>query len=196
MGRRVGRILQELYVTKDTAITLRNQGWSYKEISKKLGVSLDWCKRNLKGVKKGVGDPLVHELIQAATRPEGCTHYEAQGIVYKHYGEEEVTYEKVRQYKRAAKNADNRCVFRPSWMSVEDPVGCNQALLQEVSNLWDRVTDATLALCEKYPDASFSSMQTEVLTLLSQTTPEGIMARCERHEATATALSASKTALF
>lgn len=173
----------------NTAINLRKQGWSYKDIAHKMGISVDWCKRNLKEVKKGITSPVVHELIQAATRPEGCTHYEATGIVYKHYGEEEVSYEKVRQYKRAACTAVPSCVFRPSWMSPSDPQGCTQALMQEVSNLWDRVTESTLHLCEQYPDADFADMQRELLHMLSGTAVEGIYTRCENHQEKATALS-------
>lgn len=188
LARSVGRILPGVPMI-DQATNLRQQGWNYKEISRKLGVSVDWCKRNLKGIKKGVSDPLIHELIQAAIRPEGCTHYEAAGIVYKHYGEEEVSYEKIRQHKRAAVAANPNCIFRPTWMSPTDPQGCTQSMLQEVSNLWDRITDATMTLCEQYPDAPFAEVQKELLALLSDSSPEGTTTRCERNINTATALS-------
>lgn len=45
-------MLQQNKISKDRAIALRLQGKSYKEISQELSCSVDWCKRNLKGIKK------------------------------------------------------------------------------------------------------------------------------------------------
>ena len=41
-----------MQVDKQKALELREQGKSYAEISEILGCSIDWCKRNLKGIKK------------------------------------------------------------------------------------------------------------------------------------------------
>lgn len=38
--------------TKEEAVALRQQGKTYAEISEQVGVSLDWCKRNLKSVRQ------------------------------------------------------------------------------------------------------------------------------------------------
>lgn len=39
-------------VNYELAVQLRKQGMKYQEIANHLGCSLDWCKRNLKGIKK------------------------------------------------------------------------------------------------------------------------------------------------
>jgi len=39
-------------IDKQKALDLRMQGKTYQEIADELGCSLDWCKRNLKGVKR------------------------------------------------------------------------------------------------------------------------------------------------
>lgn len=174
---------------QSTARYLREQGWKYSDIAESTGLSVDWCKRNLKGIKKGLNDPAVNALVEAATRPQGCTHYEAVGIVYKHYGEEGVTHEKIRALKRAALKANPECLFRPSWMSPTEPVHCTKDLMLAVSDLSDRLTEASLELAQKYPDASFSAIQKELVVMLTGTSPEGILARCERIQEVATALS-------
>lgn len=43
-------------VDKIEAVKLRKQGLSYSKIAKQLGCSEAWCKKNLKGVERGVND--------------------------------------------------------------------------------------------------------------------------------------------
>lgn len=40
-------------IDKTKAITLRTEGYSYKEISNVLGCSEAWCKKELRGSEKG-----------------------------------------------------------------------------------------------------------------------------------------------
>src|SRR4030066_398208 len=73
---------------KEQATTLRQQGMTYAEISSALDgvVSVDWCKKNLKGVTKPKPvDTCVEEIIALGLRPQGVTDYEATGIVFKYH---------------------------------------------------------------------------------------------------------------
>lgn len=64
--------------TKEEAVALRQQGKTYAEISKQIGVSLDWCKRNLKSVRqeehmKRIPEEVLSQAIELCK----------QGITYK-----------------------------------------------------------------------------------------------------------------
>ena len=63
--------------TKQQAVVLRQQGLTYAEISKQLGISLDWCKRNL-----AVVDTDWLEFIESLP-PVGayCVYYLLSGSV-------------------------------------------------------------------------------------------------------------------
>lgn len=52
---------------KEQAVRLRHQGKKYKEISDILGVSVDWCKRSLKGIK---AQPLQNDIREIM-----CDHW-------------------------------------------------------------------------------------------------------------------------
>ena len=72
---------------KEKAVALREKGYTYKQIVEALdsAVSLDWCKKTLKHIKKPKeDDECLKELLALGCRPEGVTHYEANGIIYKH----------------------------------------------------------------------------------------------------------------
>lgn len=68
-------------VDKNKAVELRNLGHNYQEISDKVGCSVDWCKRNLKGVTKGAS---LKEVIKLH---EVYVAYSKEGALYIGSGE-------------------------------------------------------------------------------------------------------------
>lgn len=107
---------------KQKAIELREQGLTYPEIVEALGgeVSLDWCKRNLKGIKKDNNDvEIVRRLKEKALTEEGCSTQEAKIIVFEVTGEI-VSASKIRSLRNLAKRENPDCVFHLRGGDVSD----------------------------------------------------------------------------
>lgn len=86
-------------VDKEKAIQLRKQGKKYSEIATLLNCSVDWCKKNLKGIKKEVtiketlpSDKFRHTVIvsDGLVFPAriNCNTGEIKRTYYKHQSEE------------------------------------------------------------------------------------------------------------
>lgn len=102
---------------KQRAIELRRKGLTYQEISSALdgAVSVDWCKRNLKGIQKEkVSDACVLELIEKATRPEGMTVYEANAVMFKHNKEKALSRDQMKNIRKKASYADANMLVQTS----------------------------------------------------------------------------------
>ena len=105
---------------KEKAVRLRQQGLTYPEISSSLNgaVSVDWCKRNLKGVLKSEqDDECLNELIRLATRPEGVSVYEANGVIMKYNKDRKLSKDQIRYIRNKAKSKNCDCLFRPDLLS-------------------------------------------------------------------------------
>lgn len=170
---------------QEQASALRRQGYTYPEISSALNgaVSVDWCKRNLKGVKgKKKEDPCVSELIKAGTTDIGCSDYEAVGIVFKHY--EGADMQKVRSLKSKAKQLNSKCVFRPDWMDPKQPVESHKAINAYALHLMDEIDNLVRHYKESFPDVRENSVRYELLKLScsSLVSPEPLAKHIGRNE--------------
>ena len=56
--------------TKQQAVLLREQGLTYKEISKLIPVSIDWCKRNLNSTQT-IRSKVFNSMIYKRKSKEG-----------------------------------------------------------------------------------------------------------------------------
>ena len=117
---------------KDQAVMLRQQGHTYSEISQLLNgaVSVDWCKRNLKEVKKEkLSDACIDELVLKATRPEGVTVYEANSIIFKHNKDKSLSKDQIKNIRKKASTTDSDCLFRPAWVEPTAPAQSYKTLI-------------------------------------------------------------------
>ena len=154
---------------KEQAILLRQQGLTYPQISEHLNgaLSVDWCKRNLKQVKLPVvEDKCLDEIIRLATRPEGVSVYEANGVIIKHNQDKQLSKEKMRQIRDKAKAKNPECLFRPAWVSTEKPEDSYQAFCAYLIHIQDELDNMTRWYCGSFPDTKPSSVRYEMLEYL------------------------------
>lgn len=145
------------------AVHLRAQGLTYKEISKELGVSVDWCKRNLKDVSKGKKeDPCMDELVALATRPQGIEDYIATGIIYKYHTNP--SQNKVNYIKDKLKKTPN-CIVHKGWIDHMKPIESHKSMNAFVLHLMDSVDLMVEEYTEMYPSTNKWSVRHEMLKL-------------------------------
>ena len=176
----------------EEAKKLRLEGLTYKQISESIGVSVDWCKKRLKGVKpeqKQETDVCVLELVAIASRPEGCTDYEARAVVFKYY--ENATEDKVRYIKKKAIKHDSKCLFRPSWIDTAQPTESHKALNAYATHLADEIDHLVEQYLERFPNSNKWALKYELLKLScsSQISKEPLSKRIARNELIAEELS-------
>lgn len=154
---------------KEQATLLRQQGLTYPQISSALNgaVSVDWLKRNLKGVVKGQAeDKCITELIQLATRPEGVSVYEANGLIMSHNKNKQLSMDQMRYIRNKAKVKDKNCLFRPDWVSTVHPNDSYQSFCAYVIHMQDQIDRLVELYCETYPDTTPASVKYELLEYL------------------------------
>lgn len=74
---------------KEQAVALRKQGLTYAQISSSLdgALSVDWCKRNLKGVKAtDKYTRLYEQALTLSKRQEGVTDKELASLAFEVLG--------------------------------------------------------------------------------------------------------------
>jgi hypothetical protein len=154
---------------KQKAISLRQQGLTYPQISEHLNgaLSVDWLKRNLKGVAKGEAeDKCLNHLIALATRPEGVSVYEANGVIMNHNKDKKLSKDQLRYIRNKAKVKDGRSLFRPDWVSTTAPNDSFQSFCAYVLHMQDEIDNLVRWYCDSYPDTSASSVKYELLEYL------------------------------
>ena len=166
---------------KQRATELRQQGLTYPEISNELGVSVDWCKRNLKVVRQEKQDgPALEEIITLAVRPEGCTNYELKGILYKYQIELKGDY--MTSYKRKAKTRNKDCIFRPGWMPTSEPKLGVHRMNTLASDLFERIQESVTDYLHEFPEVDRKSVTRELVKLANGwVLPEQLETRLERN---------------
>lgn len=155
---------------KEEAITLRQEGHTYKEIAEALSVSVDWCKKNLKDVSKGLkNEPYIDEIITLATRPEGITVYEANGIIMKHHTDKQLSQSEMSNIRAKAKRKNKDCLFRPEWISVENPSSSYKSLCAYVLHLQDEIDNVVRWYCDEHQNISPDSVRAEIIEYIKPT---------------------------
>jgi len=154
---------------REQAIALRQSGMTYAEISSSLNgaVSVDWCKRNLKGVLKSEqDDECLNELIRLATIPEGVSVYEANGVIMKYNKDKKLSKDQIRYIRNKAKSKNPDCLFRPDWLSTTKPKESYQAFCAYVLHMQDELDNLIRWYCDTFPETSPSSVKYELLEYL------------------------------
>lgn len=171
---------------KERAIELRLEGKTYKQIADALEcVSVDWCKRNLKGLKpkaQGVSEEALQEVIKLATRPEGCTNYELNAVLFKYFEKGELQGDYMQGYKRRAKYRNKDCIFRPAWVSPTLPKQSQRLLYLMASDLFERFQEAVDDYTATFPDTDKRTVWMELVKISNgHLNPEGLEKRLERN---------------
>lgn len=171
---------------KGQAVILRQQGHTYSEISQLLNgaVSVDQCKRWLKGVKKKETDnqKCLDEIIGQSLTPGGITDYQATGIIFKYYPE--ATPDKIRYLKRRARELNRDCIIRPDWIDPTAPIKCHTSMNAFALHLMDTVEQMVDDFLEIYPHSNKWAVKHEMLKLSfsSKISQEPLSARISRNE--------------
>lgn len=148
---------------KDRAIQLRKEGRTYPEISQALGVSVDWCKKNLRGVTKPKPtDACVEEIITLGLRPQGVTEYEATGVIFKHHTN--ASKDKVRYLKNKAKE-NKDCIIHSGWIDTMNPNQSHKSMNAIALHLMDQVDLLVEDYMGMYPSTNRWSVRHEILKL-------------------------------
>ena len=159
-------------IDKQQAITLRQQGCTYNEIANTIGCSVDWCKRNLKEVKKNTNEAdILTDCLHKATSKIGITNTEIQSIIRQHMLELK-TYAQIEPiYKRMKRKIqqNKQAIIRPVWMIPDKAQQCFDSLLISVNNLDARIDDeVNMIRMELQLDKSYSKSIKYALFSLTQ----------------------------
>lgn len=155
----------------EKAISLRKEGYTYSEISSALNgaFSVDQLKRRLRGVEKGTRlNACMQELISEATKPQGITVYEANGIIMKHHPDTTLTYDQLKYMRDKAKSLDTACMFRPGWIGVEHPQQSYKSFLAYVMHIQDEIDNVVRWYCDTYPTAAPQAVHKELMFYIKQ----------------------------
>lgn len=179
---------------KERAIALRLEGKTYKQIVESLdgAVSIDWCKRSLKDVKGGTkksSDEALEKIIALALRPQGCTNYELNGVLYTQFPNQKLEGDYMQSYKRRAKYRNKDCIFRPAWVSPTQPRESQTTLYSLASDLFERLHEYVEDYTNTFPDTDKKTVWMELLKISNgHLNPEGLDKRFERNNTVVQAL--------
>lgn len=169
---------------KDKALALRKEGHSYREISNLLDnqISIDQCKRLLKGVERPKQtDACVAEIIELGRRPSGVTDYEATGVVYKHH--EDANKNKVRYLKDKAKEVPE-VVIHSGWIDHTKPNMSHRAINAFAIHIADYLEQMVDDYMIEYPNTNKWAVRHEMLKLAfsDKISPEPLSGRVYKNE--------------
>jgi hypothetical protein len=151
------------------AESLRKQGLTYKQIVSALdgAVSIDWCKRNLKGsagvTRERINPECVDEIIKLGERPQGIMHYEANAVILTYYPQ--ANDYKQRYIREKAKSQSNNCIIHYGWIDYMKPNESHKAINAFALHLMDQVDSMVDDYMFSYPNANKWSVRYEMLKL-------------------------------
>lgn len=151
---------------KEQAKALRLQGLTYAQISSALdgALSVDWCKKNLRDIQQPKQeDKCLEELLSLGCRPEGVTHYEANGVIYKYHPEANTN--KLSYMKDKAKKVDKSFIVHSGWIDPMKPNESHKAINAFALHLMDQVDSMVDDYMFSYPNANKWSVRYEMLKL-------------------------------
>ncbi|MNV61768.1 hypothetical protein D3C71_1542920 [compost metagenome] len=170
----------------DKAICMRVSGSTYNEIVKALsgsGITEHWCKTHLKEVQKNKPEAdLIRLIIKEATKPEGVTNYTIKGLVMnssKSDKADDFTY--ISALKKKAKRLDEKCLFRPSWLSPKQALASRDSMYDKANTIFERLQELALEHAIQF-DVTQQSALMEIVNLSNAWLyEESIERRLERH---------------
>lgn len=173
---------------KEQAESLRKQGMTYKQIVSALdgAVSVDWCKRQLKGTegstKERIDPECIREIVLLGERPQGVMLYEANGVIKKYYAD--ANDYKLRYIRDKAKGQSKNCIIHSGWIDYMKPNESHKAINAFALHLMDQVDSMVDDYMFSYPNANKWSVRYEMLKLAfdKAISPEGLKSRVNTNE--------------
>lgn len=137
-------------IDKIKALELREQGKSYKEISEELCCSVDWCKKNLKGIKKK--DLLPEDLEYLREKGKSAVCVTTGEIYSKLIPSPEYDKKQMKLALRRTKDKlkeDQDVIIRQAWIHPERARFSYDNMISYIDMLNDVITEyVTLHLIE------------------------------------------------
>lgn len=177
----------------DKAARMKVEGSSHKEIVQALsasGVTTHWCKVNLKDVQKNKAEAeLIQSIIKEATKPEGVTNYVIKGLILNSSKADKVAdFKYISMLKTKAKNLDDKCLFRPSWLSPYEALASRDSMYEKANTAFEVLQELALEHSVRFGVTQQSALMEIVNLSNSWLYDEPIERRLERYNAAAETL--------
>ena len=161
-------------IDKQKALELREKGATYAEIAEELGCSVDWCKRNLKGIPKHtIEKDAVNALIKRAKSSTAITSgdivVESRKLHPNNFSKEHMEAE-VKHVKRMRDKikADKETIIRPYWLEPTQSRSIFYAVLKTLQERDARLQEDIDAIRQEFDlDLSYSASLAYALLSMS-----------------------------
>jgi len=161
-------------IDRQKALELREKGATYAEIALELNCSVDWCKRNLKGVAKHTNEKdAVKDLIKRAKSKSAITSgdivIESRKLHPNNFSKESMEAE-VKHVKRLRDKikTDKDSVIRPYWLEPAQSRGIFYAVLRTLQERDERLQEDIDAIRQEFSlDTSYSDSLAYALLSMS-----------------------------
>ena len=131
-------------IDKQKAVELKESGLTNKEVAQELGCSEDWCKRNLKGIKKKDIEPEDFEYLKEKGKGKSCV---TTGEIYNKL----LPIAEAQDIKKAKKLAlrrtkdklkeDKEVIIRRAWIHPERARFSYDNMIMYINDLSDRMDE-------------------------------------------------------
>lgn len=135
-------------IDKQKAIELKESGLTNKEIAQRLGCSEDWCKKNLKGIKKKDIKPEDFEYLKTKGKGKSCI---TTGEIYNKL----LPIPEDQDQKKAKKLAlrrtkdklkeDKEVIIRQAWIHPEQAKASYDSMVMYINMLNDNLNEYVLS---------------------------------------------------
>ncbi|WP_223488298.1 hypothetical protein [Pseudomonas sp. A-RE-19] len=115
-------------------------------------------------------------IAEKACRPQGAKWADYRRIVLDLYGltddgRQAATEQQRKDLRKAVKKKHPTALFVADWVDTDRAASQRDAVLAEVIELSDRVTEATTRLAQAFPGGSAKAIQVQLLNLIDYRTP-------------------------
>jgi len=118
----------------------------------------------------------INLIAEKACRPQGAKWADYEGVIERYYGftEEGVLAGSEQQRKdlrKAVKKKYPTALFVADWIDTDRATSQRDAVLSEVIELTDRITEATTRLAQAFPGGDSKALQVQLLNLINFRVP-------------------------
>ncbi len=115
-------------------------------------------------------------IAEKACRPQGAKWADYRGVVAKLYGytgdrKLAATDQQLKDLRKAVKKKYPTALFVPDWVDPHRAASQRDAVLSEVLELTERITEANLRLAQAFPGSNLKALQDKLLDLIQYQNP-------------------------
>ncbi len=164
------------------AVSLRKEGKTYKEIvatcaeiDKYKAVTLDWCKKHLKGVEKqrlsteqAAEATCIEQITTLAVMPKGISSSECKLIIKHnhHLSDAEEIFKLYKKYKAKTLASVPEAFFRPSCLQPNQAKQSFKKIISSGNYIYDIVADYVSDICQQYPEVYSHAVRRELASIV------------------------------